>query len=234
AGLICEGHRFLNVRIDAGVLAVLPVGRKAGKAEHRQRDITRAFRWQKVAVMDTAKPWHQVEPHCSVGFEVGELAQFDLIAQVTGSHRRCSEPTLNEMSRAISRTASPRPPWGDPSQLIWSACQARFLLLRKYFSSVFRKIMIIVAPSRLDKRGVRPIVTRRGARDAMDALGRKTCGITRTAKACGPGALEAGAKPCETFRTVTVTQKPVSPGRARYRPLTPLRRECRLIRPNLW
>jgi len=26
---------------------------------------------------------------------------------------------------------------------------------------------------------------------------------------------------------VTVTQKPVSPGRARYRPLTPLRRECR-------
>src|ERR1700751_1000052 len=26
---------------------------------------------------------------------------------------------------------------------------------------------------------------------------------------------------------VTVTQKPVSPGRARYMPLTPLRRECR-------
>src|SRR5579871_6968220 len=26
---------------------------------------------------------------------------------------------------------------------------------------------------------------------------------------------------------VTVTQKPVSPGRARHKPLTPLRRECR-------
>src|SRR5215472_17874540 len=49
----------------------------------------------------------------------------------------------------------------------------------------------------------------------------------RTAKACGPGALAAGAKPCETFRKVTVTQKPVSPGRARRSLLTPSRRECR-------
>jgi hypothetical protein len=46
----------------------------------------------------------------------------------------------------------------------------------------------------------------------------------RTAKACGPGALVAplGQKPGGT-----VTQKPVSPGRARHRPLTPSRRECR-------
>jgi hypothetical protein len=33
---------------------------------------------------------------------------------------------------------------------------------------------------------------------------------------------------------VTETQKPVSPGRARHSSLTPSRRECRLIRPNLW
>jgi hypothetical protein len=32
---------------------------------------------------------------------------------------------------------------------------------------------------------------------------------------------------------VTVTQKPVSPGRARYKPLTPLRREGRNVRRTL-
>src|ERR1700756_1985324 len=49
----------------------------------------------------------------------------------------------------------------------------------------------------------------------------------RTAKACGPGALVAGAKFADDDLRATVTQKPVSPGRARYRPLTPSRRECR-------
>jgi hypothetical protein len=39
----------------------------------------------------------------------------------------------------------------------------------KYCSSVFRKIMRMIRASRLGKRGVRPIVTKRGARDAMDA-----------------------------------------------------------------
>jgi hypothetical protein len=32
----------------------------------------------------------------------------------------------------------------------------------------------------------------------------------------------------------TVTQKPVSPGRARYKPLTPLRREGRNVSAYLW
>src|ERR1700756_3565629 len=49
----------------------------------------------------------------------------------------------------------------------------------------------------------------------------------RTAKACGPGALVAGAKFADDDLRATVTQKPVSPGRARYSPLTPSRRECR-------
>src|ERR1700740_1135175 len=49
----------------------------------------------------------------------------------------------------------------------------------------------------------------------------------RTAKACGPGALVAGAKLAEDDPQATVTQKPVSPGRARHSPLTPSRRECR-------
>src|SRR5215475_15860457 len=49
----------------------------------------------------------------------------------------------------------------------------------------------------------------------------------RTAKACRPGALAAGAKVAEDDPQATVTQKPVSPGRARHSPLTPSRRECR-------
>jgi hypothetical protein len=40
----------------------------------------------------------------------------------------------------------------------------------------------------------------------------------RTAKACGPDALVAGVKRAEATPPVTVTQKPVSPGRARYKP----------------
>src|SRR5262249_46451039 len=55
----------------------------------------------------------------------------------------------------------------------------------------------------------------------------RTCDTERTAKACGPGALVAGAKVADDDPRATVTQKPVSPGRARYRPLTPSRRECR-------
>jgi hypothetical protein len=49
----------------------------------------------------------------------------------------------------------------------------------------------------------------------------------RTAKACGPGALVAGAKFAEDDPRATVTQKPVSPGRARRSLLKPSRRECR-------
>src|ERR1700758_2659525 len=62
-------------------------------------------------------------------------------------------------------------------------------------------------------------------RSARIARGRRHS--LRTAKACRPGALAAGAKFAEDDPQATVTQKPVSPGRARYRPLTPLRRECR-------
>src|ERR1700741_3440294 len=49
----------------------------------------------------------------------------------------------------------------------------------------------------------------------------------RTEQGGGPGALVAGARLAEDDPQVTVTQKPVSPGRARHSPLTPSRRECR-------
>src|ERR1700722_19006109 len=36
--------------------------------------------------MDTAEPRHQVKPHCTVSFEVGELVRIDLVTQVTSNH----------------------------------------------------------------------------------------------------------------------------------------------------
>src|SRR5713226_6026084 len=79
ARFFCEGDRLLNVWIGTSVLAVLFVGREAWKAKHRRGDVTLSFGRQKVAVMDAAEPRHQVKPHCTVGFEVGELVRIDLV-----------------------------------------------------------------------------------------------------------------------------------------------------------
>ncbi len=63
------------------------------------------------------------------------------------------------------------------------------------------------------------IVTKRAAGcDGREGIVRRAM-RERTAKACGPGALVAGAKLADDDLQVTVTQKPVSPGRARYKPL---------------
>ena len=79
----------------------------------------------------------------------------------------------------------------------------------------------------LQHEGRIAIVTTRGAGcDGRERIVRRAM-RERTAKACGPGALVAGANPRVEEPGGTVTQKPVSPGRARYRPLTPSRRECR-------
>src|SRR5262249_23598258 len=77
-----ESHGFLNVRIVFRILAVLFIGRQTRKAEHRQRYVALAFGWQKVAVMDATEPRHQVDPHGTVGLELGDLAQRDLITQI--------------------------------------------------------------------------------------------------------------------------------------------------------
>src|ERR1700731_2541639 len=83
ARLFCEGYRLLNVWIGASVLAaVLFVGREARKAKHSQGDVALSFGWQKVAVKDAAEPGHQVKPHCTVSFEVGEFVRIDFVAQV--------------------------------------------------------------------------------------------------------------------------------------------------------
>jgi hypothetical protein len=86
ARLSCEGHCLLNVWIGASVLTVLFVSREAGKAKHSHGDITLSFGWQKVAVMYATEPWHQLKPHCTVSFKVGELIRIDLVTQVAGNH----------------------------------------------------------------------------------------------------------------------------------------------------
>jgi hypothetical protein len=80
-------------------------------------------------------------------------------------------------------------------------------------------------PARL-KRGGRVVTDVEAGCDGRECIVRRAM-HARTAKACGPGALVAGAKFADDDLQATVTQKPVSPGRARYKPLTPLRRECR-------
>ena len=76
----------------------------------------------------------------------------------------------------------------------------------------FVKVCFIAAVP-THSRGVRPIVTRRGARDAMDARHRQTCGVMRTAKACRSGAPAADAKSRgSTTQGRRRQQSPVSPG----------------------
>src|ERR1700756_4418383 len=86
----------------------------------------------------------------------------------------------------------------------------------------------MVAPSRLDEEGrsANRHQTWSAGCDGRERIVRRAV-RERTAKACGPGALVAGANPRVEEPGGTVTQKPVSPGRARDKPLTPLRRECR-------
>jgi len=88
------------------------------------------------------------------------------------------------------------------------------------------------------KRGVRPIVTRRGARDAMDAnaLSDVQCASGRQRRVGlapqwqVPACASDDVSPSGSTRRdahAAVTQKPVSPGRARRSLLKPSRRECR-------
>jgi hypothetical protein len=80
----------------------------------------------------------------------------------------------------------------------------------------FGKSWFLVPRPASMKRGERVVTIVR--RDAMDVMmPRDERRSLHAAKACGPGALVAGANPRVESRG-TVTQKPVSPGRARYKP----------------
>src|SRR5262249_9027605 len=72
----------------------------------------------------------------------------------------------------------------------------------------------------------------RGKRDAVDARRLSAlCAWTKAYLADGQAVWscppDAGVKSCGTFRKATVANKPGTPGRARSKPLKPLRRECR-------
>jgi len=103
-----EGNSLLNVRIHGGVLAVLLVGREARKAEHRQSDVAGPFGRQKIAVLNAAEPGEQLQPHRTIGFEVGELVRIDFITQVAGNHsielQAGVNLTLPEYQRRLART----------------------------------------------------------------------------------------------------------------------------------
>jgi hypothetical protein len=70
-------------------------------------------------------------------------------------------------------------------------------------------------PSRAHQEGRIAIVTKRGARDAVDAMAQKTKALSWTVKPCGPDSPTLESSRQNHFLPMTVTTKPGSPGRAR-------------------
>jgi hypothetical protein len=118
------------------------------------------------------------------------------------------------------------------------------------------QILLHDLPSRSEKRGVghrherwdgerwtrqcprAGVIAGRIYRSVSDQTARRRTALKRTAKACGPDASAVGVKSRGGFKSPTGRTKPYSrgdgvkqarsPGRARYRPLKPLRRESRI------
>lgn len=59
--------------------------------------------------MNSAEPRDQVKPHCTVGFEVGELFRIDLVAQITGDHPVVLQLQVAWPSLYLARWARARP-----------------------------------------------------------------------------------------------------------------------------
>jgi hypothetical protein len=87
--------------------------------------------------------------------------------------------------------------------------------LREEFCFRFSETCAIIALSRLDKRGVRPIVTEREAGcDGRDSCARRAR-PTRTVKPCGPVPPTLGSSLSMMIDKATEANKPGTPGRAR-------------------
>jgi hypothetical protein len=108
----------------------------------------------------------------------------------------------------------------------WTCCPTgkslRFIgsdvkpLIQKYFSSVYRKYVVVFVRPASDQRGVR-VVTNVGSRMRWTLVAaRDERQLRRTAKACGPDPPTLGSSPW-TISWATVATKPGTPGRARYR-----------------
>ena len=84
------------------------------------------------------------------------------------------------------------------------------------------------------KRGVWPIVTKRRARDAMDARRRQTYDAMRTAKSCGPGTPGLVLSPQVTSLRSTVTNKVMDTGESTSISVKTIARGMSMFRLHLW
>jgi hypothetical protein len=83
----------------------------------------------------------------------------------------------------------------------------------------FSEIHDCLAPSRLARGTLRPIVTKREAGcDGRFGLHETKASEKRTPKACGPGLPTLRSSFAKTFGKVTGAIKPGTPGRARHKP----------------
>ncbi len=107
--------------------------------------------------------------------------------------------------------------------------------IKKYSASSFPQIRCFLYPSRLDQRGASRS-SRHAGRDAMDAMRHETNDVVADGEVVWSWRPDAGAKFAKTLPRLASDggKRARSPGRARRKPLKPLRRECRLFPVNLW
>src|SRR5215469_15197799 len=93
-----------------------------------------------------------------------------------------------------------------------------------------------LSPVLLLQRGALRDRHERWERDAMDAARHQTNDVMRTAKSCGPGAPTLALSSRRRIPCLAGDggKKARFTGETTYKPLKPLRRECRLLRLNLW
>jgi hypothetical protein len=110
------------------------------------------------------------------------------------------------------------------------SCQPR---PRKIFHFRFSETYDHLSPSRLRMRGVsrssRTLGAGCGGRESAQRGDARTKASVTDGKGVWSWPPDAGVKVCGRIREPTEAIKPGNPGRARYGPLKPLRRECRTV-----
>jgi len=102
------------------------------------------------------------------------------------------------------------------------------------FSLRFSEKCDSIAPSRLGQRGTDASSrTLSAGCDGRAGVARRAT-LIRTAKVCGPGLPTLRPSSRDDDLAGDGSKKARFPGRARYKPLKPSRRECRMIRLDLW
>jgi hypothetical protein len=110
----------------------------------------------------------------------------------------------------------------------------RWGLLKEKFSFRFsEKYGCLCASCFRSEGALRPIVTNVGSGMRWTRRRARRAWLAADGEIVWSWRPDAGVKFCETFRRATVAKKPGTPGRARYK-RKPSRRECRLLRLDLW